>query len=72
MRPQSVPLPGLDLPEDPPGLVPINDRCCLQTWQGRRLVAVGGTLVASYALGDGTAETMAMVNLVETGTPPCQ
>ena len=68
MRSQSVPLPGLDLPEDPPGLVPINDRCCLQTWQGRRLVAVGGTLVASYALDDGAAETMAMVNLVETGT----
>jgi hypothetical protein len=68
MRSQSVPLPGLDLPQDPPGLVPINDRCCLQTWQGRRLVAVGGTLVASYAVDDGAAETMAMVNLVETGT----
>jgi len=68
MRSQSVPLPGLDLPEDPPGLVLINDRSCLQTFRGRRLVAVGGTLVASYALGDGAAETMAMVNLVETGT----
>jgi len=67
MRSQSVPLPGLDLPEDPPGLVLINDRSCLQTFQGRRLVAVAGILIANYALGDGAAETMAMVNLVETG-----
>jgi transposase-like protein len=64
---QLLPLPGLGLPEDPPGLVPINDRCCFQTCLGRRLVAVGGILIASYTLGDGAAETMAMVNLVETG-----
>jgi len=67
MHSQPALLPGLDLPEDPPGLVPINDRCSLQTWQGRRMVAVGGTLIANYARDDGAAETMAMVNLVETG-----
>jgi len=67
MVPQSAPLPGLDLPEDPPGLVSINERCCLQTCLGRRVVAVTGIVVASYALADRAAETMAMVNLVETG-----
>jgi len=67
MPTQPLPLPGLDLPEDPPGLVPINDRCCLQTCLGRRMVAVEGRLFANYALGDGAAETMAMVNLVATG-----
>ena len=67
MNPQPVPLQGLDLPEDPPGLAIINDRCSLQTGLGRRIIAVSGILVASYALGDGAAEAMAMVNLVETG-----
>jgi len=68
MPTQSIPLPGLDLPEEPPGLVLLHDRCCIQTCLGRRMVAVEGRLFANYALGDGAAETMAMVNLVATGS----
>ena len=59
-------LPGLDLPADPPGLVMINDQCCMETHEGWRIVAVGGTPITIYAVGDGAAETMAMVNLVKT------
>jgi transposase len=67
MNAQPIPLPGLVLPEEPPGVVEINRRCLLQTQAGRRIVAVGGVLTANYAVGDGPAEAMAMVNLVMTG-----
>ena len=67
MNPQPIPLQGLELPEDPPGLVLINDRCSLQTDMGRRFIAVGGFLITSYALNDGARESMAMVDLVQTG-----
>jgi transposase len=65
---QPAPLPGLDLPEVPPGLVVINDRCCMETRQGRRFIAIGSQLTSSYAIGDGARETMAMLDLIETGT----
>lgn len=64
---QPMPLPGLSLPEDPPGIVTINERCSMQTEADRRLIAVCGVLTANYALGDGPAEAMAMVNLIATG-----
>lgn len=67
MNAQPIPLPGLALPEDPPGMVAINARCSMQTEAGRRLIAVCGILTANYALDDGPAEAMAMVNLVTTG-----
>jgi hypothetical protein len=67
MNIQSMPLPGLALPEDPPGLVAINKRCSMQTEAGRRLIAVRGILTANYALDDGPAEAMAMVNRIATG-----
>ena len=67
MNPQPIPLQGLDLPEDPPGLVLINDRCFLQTDGGRRFIAAGGFLITSYDLKDRARETMAMVDLVQTG-----
>ena len=67
MNTQPMPLPGLALPEDPPGMVAINERCSIQTEAGRRLIAVCGILTANYALGDGPAEAMAMVNLIATG-----
>jgi transposase len=67
MNAQPMPLPGLALPEDPPGMVAINKRCSIQTEAGRRLIAVCGILTANYALGDGPAEAMAMVNLIATG-----
>ena len=67
MNVQPMPLPGLALLEDPPGMVAINKRCSMQTEAGRRLIAVCGILTANYALGDGSAEAMAMVNLIATG-----
>jgi transposase len=67
MNLQSMPLPGLALPEDSPGMIAINKRCSMQTEAGRRLIAVCGILTANYALGDGPAEAMAMVNLIATG-----
>jgi len=66
MPAQCSPLPGLDLPADPPGLVVINDQCWLETREGERIVAVRGVPIAAYVLGDGASETMAMVNLVAT------
>jgi len=67
MNVQPMPLPGLALLEDPPGMVAINKRCSMQTEAGRRLIAVCGILTANYVLGDGPAEAMAMVNLIATG-----
>jgi len=48
-------------------MVAINERCSMQTDGSRRLIAVCGVLTANYALGDGPAEAMAMVNLIATG-----
>jgi transposase-like protein len=48
-------------------MVAINERCSMQTDGCRRLIAVCGILTANYALGDGPAEAMAMVNLIATG-----
>jgi len=67
MNANDVPLPGLALPKDPPGMVMINERCSMQTNAGRRLIAICGLLATNYAVGDGAAEAMAMVNLISTG-----
>ncbi len=48
-------------------VVMINDRCQLRSRDGRRLIVVGGTVVAQYAVGDHMAEALGMVNLVEQG-----
>ena len=45
----------------------INSRCQVRSRDGRRLVVVGGTVIAQYAVGDRMAEALAMVNLVEQG-----
>ena len=45
----------------------INDRCLIRTEQDYRIVIVSGIPLAQYAVGDQTAESYAMVNLVEQG-----
>ena len=45
----------------------INSRCQVRSRDGRRLVVVGGTVIAQYAVGDRMSEALAMVNLVEQG-----
>ena len=48
-------------------VVVINSRCQVRSRDGRRLVVVGGTVIAQYAVSDRTSEALAMVNLVEQG-----
>jgi transposase len=55
------------IPSAPDGLQVINDRCSLRTQDGRRVVVVGGIVLAQHAVGDRAAEAHAMVQLVEAG-----
>jgi transposase-like protein len=48
-------------------VVVINGRCQVRTRDERRLIVVGGTVVAQYGVGDRMAEALGMVNLVEQG-----
>jgi transposase len=48
-------------------VVVINGRCQVRSRDGRRLIMVGGMVVAQYAVGDRMAEALGMVNLVEQG-----
>lgn len=48
-------------------VVVINGRCQVRSRDGRRLIVVGGTVVAQYAVGDHMSESLGMVNLVEQG-----
>jgi transposase len=48
-------------------VVVINGRCQVRSRDGRRLVVVGGTVIAQYVVGDRMSEALAMVNLVEQG-----
>ena len=45
----------------------INDRCQVRTQNGYRVVIVSGIVMAQYTIGDGMAESHAMVNLVDQG-----
>jgi transposase len=51
----------------PPQLstIVINARCSVRTFEGRRVVSVGGMPVAHYEVGDVASEAHAMVTLVE-------
>ncbi len=51
----------------PAGTLVVNARCMLRTQAGFRVVLVGGTPIAHFALGDRMAEAYAMVTLVEQG-----
>jgi transposase len=48
-------------------VVVINGRCQVRSRDGRRLIVVGGTVVAQYGVGDHMSESLGMVNLVEQG-----
>ena len=48
-------------------VVVINGRCQVRSRDGRRLIVVGGTVIAQYAVGDRMSEALSMVNLVEQG-----
>jgi prepilin-type processing-associated H-X9-DG protein len=48
-------------------VVVINGRCQVRSRDGRRLIVVGGTVMAQYAVGDRMSEALGMVNLVEQG-----
>lgn len=48
-------------------IVIINGRCQVRTHDGHRVVVVGGTVLAQYAVGDLAAEALAMVSLVDQG-----
>jgi len=48
-------------------VVVINGRCQVRSRDGRRLIVVGGTVVAQYAVGDRMSESLGMVNLIEQG-----
>ena len=53
--------------EPPAGTRVVNDRCLIRTRDGHRLVIVSGILLWQYTVGDGMAESHAMVSLVEQG-----
>jgi transposase len=65
---QPLALPSPQVPQGEPELVVVNLRCVVRTQDDRRVVLAHGMPVASYEVGDGAAEAMAMVNLVETST----
>jgi transposase len=48
-------------------VVVIDGQCQVRSRDGRRLIVVGGTVVAQYGVGDRMAEALGMVNLVEQG-----
>ena len=48
-------------------LVVVNERCQVRSRDGRRLIVVGGAVIAQYAVGDRMSEALAMVNLIEQG-----
>ena len=48
-------------------VVVVNEGCQVRSRDGRRLIVVGGTVIAQYAVGDRMSEALAMLNLVEQG-----
>jgi hypothetical protein len=45
----------------------LNDRVCVQTEEDQRVISVHGVVSSHYSIKDRTAETYAMVLLVESG-----
>jgi len=48
-------------------VVVVNEGCQVNSRDGRRLIVVGGTVIAQCAVGDRMSEALAMLNLVEQG-----
>src|SRR5467141_5358902 len=54
-------------PTPPPGTIFVNDRVCVQTEQGQRVLFVHGIVFSHYSIQDRSAEAYAMVQLFESG-----
>src|SRR5467141_616062 len=54
-------------PTPPPGTIFVNDRVCVQTEQGQRVLLVHGIVFSHYSIQDRSAEAYAMVQLFESG-----
>src|SRR6267378_6489188 len=54
-------------PASPPGTIFVNDRVCVQTEQGQRVLLVHGIVFSHYSIQDRSAEAYAMVQLFESG-----
>src|SRR5260370_21550289 len=54
-------------PAPPPGTFFVNDRVCVQTEQGQRVLFVHGIVLSHYSIQECSAEGCAMVQLVESG-----
>src|SRR6266403_3219700 len=54
-------------PAPPPATIFVNDRVCVQTEQGQRVLFVHGIVFSHYSIQDRSAEAYAMVQLFESG-----
>src|SRR6266436_758412 len=54
-------------PAPPPATIFVNDRVCVETEQGQRVLFVHGVVFSHYSIKDRTAEAYAMVLLFESG-----
>lgn len=54
-------------PAPTPGTVFVNDRVCVETEQGQRVLFVHGIVFSHYSIQDRSAEAYAMVQLFESG-----
>src|SRR5271169_79964 len=54
-------------PATTPGTVFVNDRVCVETEQGQRVLFVHGIVFSHYLIQDRSAEAYAMVQLFESG-----
>src|SRR5580693_7131325 len=63
----TAPPKGLFVPAPIPGTVFVNDRVCVETEQGQRVLFVYGIVFSHYSIQDRSAEAYAMVQLFESG-----
>src|SRR6266853_3372621 len=54
-------------PAPTPGTIFVNDRVCVETEQGQRVLFVHGIVFSHYSIKDRSAEAYAMVQLFESG-----
>src|SRR5437773_5955831 len=54
-------------PAAAPGTIFVNDRVCVETEQGQRVLFVHGIVFSHYSIKDRSAEAYAMVQLFESG-----
>src|SRR5260370_5087239 len=54
-------------PAPTPGIIFVNDRVCVETEQGQRVLFVHGIVFSHYSIKDRSAEAYSMVQLFESG-----